>query len=198
MQKVKADFAETLESNFRKRFSKESMNIVSAFEVLALRSLSFVPMEEIDDYGNDKLEMLIEHYGKKHKTENGVIAAVIDCPACRREWSIAKRLVLQQKYPRDKMSLLWKIMYQNHKDVLPNLITLPELALILPIHKTDCERGFSKQNLIKSKSRNRIEDAALNRLMTISIEGRPLEEFDFAQSLSIWKGENNRRIFRKP
>lgn len=95
MQKVKADFVETLESNFQKRFSKESMNIVSAFEVLPLRSLSFVPMEEID-YGNDKLEILIEPYGKNHKTENGVIAAVIDGPACRREWSIVKRLVLQQ------------------------------------------------------------------------------------------------------
>ena len=58
-------------------------------------------------------------------------------------------------------------MYQNHRDILPNLITLAELALILPIHTSDCERGFSKQNLIKSKSRNRIEDAALNRLMVI-------------------------------
>ena len=66
-------------------------------------------------------------------------------------------------------------MYQNHKDVLPNLITLAELASILPIHTEDCKRGFSKQNLIKSKLRNRIEDAALNRLMMISIEGRPLE-----------------------
>lgn len=27
--------------------------------------------------------------GKKHKTEDGVIAAVIDGPACRREWNIA-------------------------------------------------------------------------------------------------------------
>ena len=65
MQKVKADFVEALESNFQKRFPKESMNIVSAFELFALRSLSFVPREEINDYGNDKLEILIEHYGKK-------------------------------------------------------------------------------------------------------------------------------------
>lgn len=99
VQKVKADFVEALESNLQKRFPKESMNVVSAFEVLTLRSLSFVPREVIDDYGNDKLEILTEHYRKKkkQKTENGVIAAVIDGPACRREWSIAKRLVLQQK-----------------------------------------------------------------------------------------------------
>ena len=75
-----------------------------------------MPREESDDYGNDKLEILIEHYRKKKsKTENGVIAAVIDGPACRRKWSIVKRLVLQQKYPRDKTSLFWVIMYQNHK-----------------------------------------------------------------------------------
>ena len=86
-------------------------------------------------------------------------------------------------------------MYQNHRDILPNLITLAELALILPIHTADCERGFSKQNLIKSKSRNRIEDAALNGLMMISIEGRPLEEFDFTQSLSIWKQRKTGEFF---
>ena len=152
---------------------------------------------EIDHYGNEKLEVLIEHNGKDQETQNGVVAAVIDGPACRREWSIAKHLVLQQKYPRDEMSLLWKIMYQNHKDVIPNLIILAELALILPIHTADCERGFSKQNLIKSKSRNRIGDAALNRLMLISIEGKPLEEFDFVESLSVWKAKKDRRIFHK-
>ena len=65
VQKVKADFVEALESNFQKRFPKKSMSIVSAFEVLALGSLTFVPREEIDDYDNDKLEILIEHYGKK-------------------------------------------------------------------------------------------------------------------------------------
>lgn len=124
VEKVKADFVEALESNFQKRFPKESMNIVSVFEVLALRSSSFVPREKKNDYGNDKLEVLIEHYGKDHKTENGVLAAVIDGPACRRDWSIVECLVLQQKYPPDKMSLLWKILYQNHKDILPNLITL--------------------------------------------------------------------------
>ena len=111
MVKVSASQISTVQSESQKRFPKESMNVVSAFEVLALRSLSFVPREEIDDYGNDKLETLIEYYGKNHKTETGIIAAVIDGPARRREWSIAKRLVLQQKYPRDKMSLLWKIMY---------------------------------------------------------------------------------------
>lgn len=65
VQKVKADFVQALESNLQKRFPKESMNVVSAFEVFALRSLSFVPSEEIDDYGNDKLDILIEHYEKK-------------------------------------------------------------------------------------------------------------------------------------
>lgn len=88
-------------------------------------------------------------------------------------------------------------MYQNHKDVIPNLIVLAELALILPIHTADCESGFSKQNLIKSKSRNRIGDAAMNRLMLVSIEGKPLEEFDLVESLSVWKAQKDGRIFRK-
>ena len=137
------------------------------------------------------------YYGKDQETQNGVVAAVIEGPACRRVWSIAKHLVLQQKYPRDKMPLLWKIMYQNHKDVIPNLIVLVELALILPIHTADCEQDLSKQNLIRSKSRKRIRDAALNHLMLVSIEGKPLEEFDFLESLSVCKPQKDRRIFHQ-
>ena len=56
-------------------------------------------------------------------------------------------VVLEQKYPCDKMSLLWEIMYQNHKDVLPSVITLAELALILPIHAADRERGSLNKTL---------------------------------------------------
>lgn len=106
-------------------------------------------------------------------------------------------LLIDIHNPRDKMSLLWKIMYQNHKDVIPNLIVLAELALILPIHTADCEQGFSNQNLIKSKSRNSMGDAALNHLILLSIKGRPLEELDFIESLSVWKAQKDRRIFHK-
>jgi len=66
VQKVKVDFVEALESNLQKRFPNESMNVVSDFKVLALRSSSFVSREEIEDYGNAKIEILIKHYRKKN------------------------------------------------------------------------------------------------------------------------------------
>lgn len=86
-------------------------------------------------------------------------------------------------------------MYQNQKDIIPNLIILAELALLLPIHTADCERSFNKKKLIKSKSKKRIRATALNNLMLISIiEGKPLEEFDFVDSLPMWKAQKDRRI----
>lgn len=89
----------------------------------------------------------------------------------------------------------WKTMYQNQKDIIPNLIILAELALLLPIHTADCERSFNKKKLIKSKSKKRIRATALNNLMLISIiEGKPLEEFDFVDSLPMWKAQKDRRI----
>lgn len=39
----------------------------------------------------------------------------------------------------------WKTMYQNQKDIIPNLIILAELALLLPIHTADCEHSFNKK-----------------------------------------------------
>ena len=37
------------------------MSVIAAFEVLSPRSLSFVPSAEINNYGNEKLDVLIEH-----------------------------------------------------------------------------------------------------------------------------------------
>ena len=60
----------------------------------------------------------------------------------------------------------------------------------------DCERGFSKQNLIKSDIRNSLSSVSLDNLMCLSINGPEMEKFNFEDSFKSWKNTKARRILQ--
>ena len=108
-----------------------------------------------------------------------------------------KQLVLLQQYPRDSFPKLWSIIHRYHRDNFPNLIKLAAIALTLPVHSADCERGFSVQNNIKTYDRNRLHAERLDTLTTIMVEGPEMSNFDFTRVLTHWKDQKSRRIFTK-
>ncbi|XP_077862603.1 zinc finger protein 862-like [Saccoglossus kowalevskii] len=103
---------------------------------------------------------------------------------------------MQQAYPRDNFTLLWKLINTNHKATVPNLITLAKAAVVLPVNTAICERRFSAQNKVKTSLRNRLEEASLNRLLTILVEGPPFAKFDASEALKLWQSRKSRRIFQ--
>lgn len=171
---------------------------MSAFEVLGMRELSIVPPHELPIYGDGKIEILVEQYGKcKRDDQEKVIEPVVDAEDTRREWAIGKKLVLEQAYFRDNLILPWKKINDKHREIVPNLVKLARIAVTLPVNTAICERGFSAQNNIKSCLRNRIEENTLNRLMTIMVEGQQLSDFDFDEALRHWRSSKSRKIFTK-
>ncbi len=165
-----------------------------------MRPLSFLS-EGVDQFGVKEIERLCQHYGEdKTGNANGVQTtskAVVDKGQCLQEWTLAKKLVLQQQYPRDSLATLWQILRQNHSDSFPNLFILAKLALIVPLQSADCERGFSVQNNIHTSARNRLAHTKLNQLMTVMIAGPSIEDFEPKDSVSVWKTANKRRIFNR-
>ena len=121
-----------------------------AFHVLSCRPISFLSKEDLDKFGEKEIGRLAAHYGNTVTNDEVVSQPLIDPVKCIEEWSLAKRIILSQSYPRDKTATLWKLMFEFHSDALPNLIKLAELALIMPYQTADCERGFSCQNNIKN------------------------------------------------
>ena len=55
--------------------------------------LRFEPPYNININTSEKLEQLLDHYD-----------GIVDKDATRQEWVVVKELVLQQQYPRDKLS----------------------------------------------------------------------------------------------
>ena len=200
---VKNAFLEELIKNIRSRFPEDESNIINAYSVLGMRPISFIQKEQLDDWGNDQLEILVSKYGKEQQAaplKKGATdhpppiraKALIDAQATMEEWSQLKPLVLSQGYPRDRFSTLWGLIAKFHGSSFPNLLKLAECALVSPVHTADCERAFSQQNLVKTSLRNRLSPQRVNQLMLIQVEGPAMADFDFDEALLMWKKQPRR------
>ena len=82
----------------------------------------------------------------------------------------------------------------KNREVYPATAHVAERFLVAPVSTVDCERGFSKQNVIKTCLRNKMSDKGLENLMRISIDGPSLDAFDFKAAFKVWAGQKSRRI----
>jgi hypothetical protein len=63
--------------------------------------------------------------------------------------------------------------------MFPNIIRLIKIIYSISFSSVDCERGFSVQNLIKSKLHNSLGTKTLDMLMRLSIEGPESKDFGY-------------------
>ncbi|CAH3019729.1 unnamed protein product [Porites evermanni] len=106
---IKVTFIDKIVENLNTRFPKEESNIVYAFGVLGLRPISLLSPSDLEEWGNSKLETLINHFGKEK--EHNKTAAVIDPDQTADEWAKIKPLVVKAGYPRDRMVPLWNLVH---------------------------------------------------------------------------------------
>ncbi|CAI7793218.1 unnamed protein product [Closterium sp. NIES-53] len=72
----------------------------------------------------------------------------------------------------------------------PNLVRLWIAVAVLPLSTVECERGFSRQNVIKSWMRSNLCDAMLGKLMTVLLLDYEMEP---QAIMSVWHGSKKRR-----
>ena len=178
-ENTRVHFLDNILTELEAGFPFESQNIMGAFVVLGLRGILFIEEEELKDWRNDKLEVLIKKYGGDGGYINPTDALL--------EYGQLKHLVQKQRYPTDNIPALWKLICSVHGEMFPNLITLANIAHVFPVHTADVEGGFSAQNHIKNYLRNRISSERLNTLMTIKVEGPQLKQFDYCKALKVFR-----------
>ncbi|CAI7819000.1 unnamed protein product [Closterium sp. NIES-54] len=71
----------------------------------------------------------------------------------------------------------------------PNLVRLWVAVAVLPISTVECERGFSRQNIIKSWQRTGLHNAKLGDLMTLSLLEYDVEWRDVVE---LWRSTKKR------
>ena len=80
-----------------------------------------------------------------------------------------------------------------------NLKNLLEIYDCIPLSSVECERYFSKFNLIKTDIRNRLEPETIDALMNISLNGKLQNEItksDLIGMIDQW-ATNRKRYFLK-
>ena len=194
IKEIRENFCDALLSNIKARFPKETSDLTTSFAVLGMRALEAQTAEGREEFGVEEIHTLASFYGEEAKNGETISRPLITKEACLEEWSLAKEVVLQNRYPKHSTQALYKLLADNHGDTFPNLLRLANLAMIMPYHTADCERGFSCQNGILTARRNRLTEASMNVLMTIKSEGGKLEEYDFGPAAALWSKKKDRRL----
>ena len=79
-------------------------------------------------------------------------------------------------------------------DVFPDFVIMAKFYLSIPLNSAACERGFSVQNNIKTKSRNRLGGERLDEIMRIRINGPPVSDFRYDEAAAIFRAQRDRRL----
>ena len=108
---------------------------------------------------------------------------MIDIDQTKDEWVVFKQFI-SQNCQSCSLQTLSERLCQSEAEMCqyPNMHVLIALALTLaltmPLSIVDCERGFSKHNMIKTRIRARLQTKNVNTLMNISIDTPDLSHMD--------------------
>lgn len=120
------------------RIPTETVSLTNASEVLALKGLSFVKNDDLDNFGNHKLKPVVDHYGSsKVKSDGRVIEAVIDAHEAVEEWKLLKQTIMDDP----SLSLLdlytmWQMIAAMFGKQLLNLVKLAKIVLVFLLQTT--------------------------------------------------------------
>jgi hypothetical protein len=140
--------------------------------------------EEIARYGEKELNILAEFYEKEQ---------IIEVSNICEEW-FGYKAIIYANFKNIEIELLIPRLFEFYYDMFPNIIKLLGIVFSIPFSTVECERGFSKQNLIKTDLRNSLNNETLHYLMMVGLEEKNLSEFDFTRALQIWNEQCRRRI----
>lgn len=150
--------------------------------------------ESLAAYGVRELEVLCNHFDDV-LTGNGC-----DIAAARHvEWPELKQYV-KDSVPRQQWAHIWQDIMSDPvcTDSFKNVLHIIEVILILPLSTAACERGFSLMKRTKTDWRSELSVDMLKKLMSISLHGPSLEQYEPTGAVAKWLRDGNRYIANRP
>ena len=113
----------------------------------------------------------------------------INADLCRSEWKQLREVLQRQQELRSDgrmQDLSQFLLRDTNQDLFPEMCKLIVRACVLPMSTADCERGFSCMNRIVTAQRNRLKTVTIDYLIRVSVQGPPIEQFNFDHAIDKW------------
>ncbi|XP_052775845.1 zinc finger protein 862-like [Mya arenaria] len=151
---------------------------------------------DLATYGDQQIHDPGKHYGPSITNQQSPMTVSEKHLKC--EWSLFKHH-MDKNYRTITFSNMAETVLTSKTLVAsyPNLCKIMKIAITLPLSTADCERGFSKYNLIKTKPRNRLTPDSVNTLMTITVDTPDLDhmkDFNFCKAFDLWASTKQGKI----
>ena len=132
--------------------------LIKAFEIFHPKKL---PQKEqsLVMYGEQEVSLLCEKYSSVVKKDE----ALVESEGFKHEMKMS-----YQSY--NTLDLLSHLVGDECLiQLYPNLLVIAQIVMVFPASSVDCERGFSVQNHIKTKNRNRLASKHLDVLVRVRL-----------------------------
>jgi len=153
---------------------------LSIFNAARLFSPKHYPVDELDrgTLTEQWLNRLVTHFRWSDDLVNQCNAELLEfvemlCSVCERR----------------SMQEAWVFCGNDREFMInwPTMMSLWQAILVIPTSTVVCERGFSKQNWVKSERRTRLNLDTLDALMRVSLNGLGVEFMDWDSIFESWK-----------
>lgn len=169
LKKRSNDLAKMVLYNLESRF--KDLNILKKLDVMNLTTLKgLIPGSSVcKAYGKQEIEEMALRF--KFNSQN-----------CLKAWAKLKTLAVTYKTLEN--NAFWKLALEL--DELEDIHILIETYLSIPLTTVECERTFSRLNLIKTDLRQSLAAENVSALMQIALNGPELETYDFSRCIQDW------------
>ena len=170
--------------NLKSRFPDGG--IIGSFTILDPQNLP--SPSDLPSYGSSEINTLSVHYGGSKNTDSDVeLEPLLYGQELKEEWIIFKQLMSKNFNDSSIQGMAKKLLCSSEmQEQFPQMLRLLTIALTMPVSSIDCERGFIKQNLIKTKIRAKLKTENISTLMKMSVDTPEMEKFDFHKAFVIW------------
>ncbi|CAI7886677.1 unnamed protein product [Closterium sp. NIES-53] len=148
------------------------------------RSASYV------SYDTKRVETFKKWLAQLHKMFNNKLSGFDYTRAQSELWMFTSTMFSQHNDEDFHQALGNMLRDDAWQHSFPNLMRMWQAVAMLPLSTVECERGFSKQNLIKSWERGALSNTTLEHLMRCSLLQY---DVDWYEVVSIFRGEKLRR-----
>jgi hypothetical protein len=176
-------FAKRVVENIGHRFPDDSKKVIGSLSYLYPLKI----YNETDKNATiDAIALLGRHYG-----------SLLDTSDIFDQYEMWKSIVKSSIGLKNSKEFLFLVynspVKQQLLEEVPIIGTLLQISITLSPGSVDCERGFSLQNIIKTKLRNSLSVETTADLMRCSRDGEPIQTFDWATNLCSFMEAKKRK-----